>query len=94
MMDAAEAERAGLVSRVVPADKLMEEAFAAAEKIATMSRPAAEMAKRAINRAFETTLAEGMEVERDLFRSTFALEDRVEGMAAFVEKRKPQNKNR
>jgi enoyl-CoA hydratase len=94
MMDAAEAERAGLVSRVVPADKLMEEALAAAEKIATMSRPAAEMAKRAINRAFETTLAEGMEVERDLFRSTFALEDRVEGMAAFVEKRKPQNKNR
>jgi enoyl-CoA hydratase len=94
MMDAAEAERAGLVSRVVPADKLMEEALAAAEKIASMSRPAAEMAKRAINRAFETTLAEGMEVERDLFRSTFALEDRVEGMAAFVEKRKPQNKNR
>jgi enoyl-CoA hydratase len=94
MMDAAEAERAGLVSRVVPADKLMEEALAAAEKIASMSQPAAEMAKRAINRAFETTLAEGMEVERDLFRSTFALEDRVEGMAAFVEKRKPQNKNR
>jgi enoyl-CoA hydratase len=94
MMDAAEAERAGLVSRVVPADNLMEEALAAAEKIASMSQPAAEMAKRAINRAFETTLAEGMEVERDLFRSSFALEDRVEGMAAFIEKRKPQNKNR
>jgi enoyl-CoA hydratase len=94
MMDANEAERAGLVSRIVPADKLMEEALSAAEKIAAMSRPAAEMAKRAINRAFETTLAEGMEVERDLFRSSFALEDRVEGMAAFVEKRKPVNKNR
>jgi enoyl-CoA hydratase len=94
MMDANEAERAGLVSRIVSADKLMEEALSAAEKIASMSRPAAEMAKRAINRAFETTLTEGMEVERDLFRSTFALEDRVEGMAAFVEKRKPQNKNR
>jgi enoyl-CoA hydratase len=94
MMDAAEAERSGLVSRVVPADKLMEEALSAAEKIASMSRPAAAMAKQAINRAFETPLSEGMNVERNLFHSTFALEDRSEGMAAFIEKRKPVNKNR
>src|SRR5260221_1239021 len=94
MMDAAEAERSGLVSRVVPADKLMDEALAAAEKIASMSRPAAEMAKSAINRAFETPLTEGLNVERDLFHATFALEDRSEGMAAFIEKRKPVNRNR
>ena len=94
MMDAAEAERSGLVSRVVAADKLMEEALAAAEKIAGMSHPAAAMAKEAINRAFETPLSEGMNVERNLFHSTFALEDRSEGMAAFIEKRKPVNKNR
>jgi len=94
MMDAAEAERSGLVSRVVPADKLMPEALAIAEKIAAMSRPAAEMAKSAINRAFETPLSEGLNVERDLFHSTFALEDRSEGMAAFIEKRKPLNKNK
>ena len=94
MMDVNEAERSGLVSRIVPTDKLMDEALAAAEKIASMSRPAAEMAKLAVNRALETTLAEGMNVERDLFRATFALEDRSEGMAAFIEKRKPNNKNR
>src|ERR1700674_3734566 len=94
MMDAVEAERSGLVSRVVPADKLMDEALAMAEKIASMSRPAAEMAKSAINRAFETPLSEGLKVERDLFHATFALEDRSEGMAAFIEKRKPVNKNR
>jgi enoyl-CoA hydratase len=94
MMDAAEAERSGLVSRIVPVDKLMEEALAAAEKIAGMSRPAAAMAKEAINRAFETPLSEGMNVERNLFHSTFSLEDRSEGMAAFIEKRKPVNKNR
>ena len=94
MMDAAEAERSGLVSRVVAADKLMEEALSAAEKIASMSHPAAAMAKEAINRAFETPLSEGMNVERNLFHSTFALEDRSEGMAAFIEKRKPVNKNR
>jgi enoyl-CoA hydratase len=94
MMDAAEAERAGLVSRIVPSDKLMPEVMAMAEKIAAMSRPAAEMAKSAINRAFETPLAEGLNVERDLFRSTFALEDRSEGMAAFIDKRKPVNRNR
>ena len=94
MMDVAEAERAGLVSRVVPVDKLMDEAIAAAEKIASLSRPAVAIAKRAVNRALETSLAEGMSLERDLFRSTFALEDRAEGMAAFIEKRKPVNKNR
>ena len=94
MMDAAEAERSGLVSRVVPADKLMEEALSAAEKIASMSQPAAAMAKEAVNRAFETTLTEGISVERNLFHSTFALEDRSEGMAAFIEKRKPVNRNR
>ena len=94
MMDVNEAERSGLVSRIVPADKLMDETLATAEKIAAMSRPAAEMAKLAVNRALETTLAEGMNVERDLFRATFALEDRAEGMAAFIEKRKPNNRNR
>jgi enoyl-CoA hydratase len=94
MMDAAEAERSGLVSRVVPVDKLMEEAIAMAEKIAAMSRPVATMAKNAVNRAFETPLTEGLKVERDLFHATFALEDRSEGMAAFIEKRKPVNKNR
>ena len=94
MMDAAEAERSGLVSRVVPSDRLMEEALAMAEKIASMSQPAAAMAKSAINRAFETPLAGGLNVERDLFHATFALEDRAEGMAAFIEKRKPVNKNR
>src|SRR4030088_1423603 len=94
MMDAAEAERAGLVSRIVPADKLMDEALSAAEKIAAMSRPAAAMAKEAINRAFETPLSEGIKVERDLFHAAFALEDRAEGMAAFIEKRKAVNRNR
>jgi len=94
MMDAAEAERAGLVSRIVPADRLMDEAIAVAEKIASMSRPTAAIAKRAVNRALESPLAEGMEVERDLFRSTFALADRAEGMAAFIEKRPPSFKNR
>src|SRR5712672_2417022 len=75
MMDAAEAERSGLVSRIVPADRLMDEVMAAAEKIAAMSQPAAAMSKEAVNRAFETTLAEGLNVERDLFHATFALED-------------------
>src|SRR5580704_9153434 len=94
MMDAAEAERSGLVSRVVPADKLMDEVMTAAEKIAGLSRPAVAMAKEAINRAFETPLAEGLNVERNLFHATFALDDRAEGMAAFIEKRKPVNRNR
>jgi enoyl-CoA hydratase len=94
MMDAAEAERSGLVSRIVPVDKLMEEVLAMADKIAAMSRPAAAMAKSAVNRAFETPLTEGLKVERDLFHATFALEDRSEGMAAFIEKRTPAIKNR
>jgi enoyl-CoA hydratase len=94
MMDAQEAERAGLVSRVVPAGKLMEEAMAVAEKIASYSLPVAMMAKEAINRAYETTLAEGVRFERRLFHASFALEDQKEGMAAFVEKRKPKFKHR
>src|ERR1700739_2774358 len=94
MMDAAGAERSGLGSRGVPADRLMAEALEMAKKIAAMSQPAAAMAKSAINRAFETPLAEGMNVERNLFHSTFALGDRSEGMAAFIEKRKPGNRNR
>jgi len=94
MMDAAEAERCGLVSRVVPADKLVEEALSAAKKIASFSQPIAMMAKEAVNRAFETTLAEGVRFERRLFHSMFATEDQKEGMAAFIEKRKPAFKNR
>jgi enoyl-CoA hydratase len=94
MMDAAEAERSGLVSRIFPVDKLMEEALAMAEKIAGMSQPVAAMAKNAVNRALETSLAEGMNLEGDLFHATFALEDRSEGMAAFIEKRKPNFKHR
>ena len=94
MMDAAEAERAGLVSRIVPPDKLMEEAIAVAERIGRMSRPIAMMVKEAVNRAFETTLAEGVRFERRLFHSTFATEDQKEGMAAFVAKRQPDFKNR
>ena len=94
MMDAAEAERSGLVSRIFPADKLMDEVLAIANKIASMSRPVSIMAKAAVNRALETPLNEGMELEGDLFHSTFALEDRAEGMTAFLEKRPPQFKNR
>src|SRR5205085_47771 len=94
MMDAAEAERAGLVSRIVPPEKLMDEAVAVAERVAQMSRPIAMMVKESVNRAFETTLAEGVRFERRLFHSTFATEDQKEGMAAFVGKRKPAFKNR
>lgn len=94
MMDAAEAERCGLVSRVVAADKLVEEALAAAKKIASFSQPIAMMAKESVNRAYETTLAEGIRFERRLFHAMFASEDQKEGMAAFVEKRKPAFKNR
>src|SRR5450631_2796236 len=94
MMDAAEAERSGLVSRVVPAERLLDEALAAAEKIGEFSQPVVMMIKEAVNRAFETTLSEGMNVERNLFHATFALEDRAEGMAAFIEKRKAVNRNR
>ena len=93
-MDAQEAERAGLVSRVVPADKLQEEALAVAQKIASYSLPVAMMIKESINRAYETPLTEGVRTERRIFHSQFALEDQKEGMAAFVEKRKPTFKNR
>jgi enoyl-CoA hydratase len=93
MMDAAEAERAGLVSRVVPADKMMEEALAAAAVIASMSLPAVMMIKESVNRAYETTLAEGVTFERRLFHSTFATEDQKEGMKAFTEKRLPVFRN-
>jgi enoyl-CoA hydratase len=94
MMDAAEAERLGLVSRVVPADKLLEESIGVAQKIAELSMPIAMMVKESVNRAFETTLAEGVRFERRLFHSTFATEDRKEGMAAFIAKRKPVFRNR
>jgi len=94
MMDAAEAERAGLVSRIVPAEKLLEEALAAADKIAAFSLPAVMMAKEAVNRSFETTLAEGLRFEKRLFHSMFALDDQKEGMSAFVEKRKADFSNR
>jgi enoyl-CoA hydratase len=94
MMDAAEAERSGLVSRVVPAEKLVEEALAVAGRIASMSRPSVMIAKEAVNRAYETTLAEGVRFERRVFHSLFATEDQKEGMAAFVEKRKPNFRHR
>lgn len=94
MMDAAEAESSGLVARVVPADDLMEQALAAAGRIAELSRPSVMMAKEAINRAFETPLAEGLRFERRLFHALFATEDQKEGMAAFLEKRSPQFRNR
>jgi enoyl-CoA hydratase len=93
-MDAAEAERAGLVSRVVPAERLLEEAMAVAERIASYSLPVAMMAKEAINRAYETTLSEGIRFERRLFHACFALEDQKEGMAAFAGKRKPRFRHR
>jgi enoyl-CoA hydratase len=93
-MDAAEAERAGLVSRVVTVDKLMEETWKIAIKIASQSRPAVMMVKEAVNIAYETFLAEGLRFERRTFQSTFATEDLSEGMAAFSEKRKPIFKNR
>ena len=93
MMDAAEAERAGLVSRIVPADKLVEEALAAAIVIASMSLPTVMMIKESVNRAYESSLAEGVQYERRLFHSTFATEDQKEGMKALVEKRLPNFRN-
>ena len=89
MMDANEAERSGLVSRVVPADNLLDEAMKTATTIAALSRPSVLMAKEAVNRAYETTLAEGIKSERALFLSLFATEDKTEGMKAFIEKRDP-----
>ena len=88
MMDAEEAERAGLVSRLVPAEELLDEAMAVAEMIAKMSAPVVAMAKEAVGRSYEVTLSEGVRFERRLFQSTFATDDRKEGMAAFVEKRR------
>jgi enoyl-CoA hydratase len=94
MMDAAEAERSGLVSRVVPSGDLIEDALKTAAKIASLSLPAVMMTKEAVNRAYETTLAEGLRFERRVFQSMFALEDQKEGMAAFVEKRSAKFRNR
>jgi len=92
MMDAAEAERAGLVSRVVAADKMLEEALSAAAKIASQSTLAVMMNKELVDTAYETTLSTGVAVERRLFHSLFAFDDQKEGMAAFVDKRKPDFK--
>ncbi|GHC67331.1 enoyl-CoA hydratase [Streptomyces flavofungini] len=89
-MDAEEAERAGLVSRVVPATELLGEALAVAETVAGMSLPVAMMAKESVNRSFETTLTEGVRFERRLFHAVFATADQKEGMTAFTEKRKPE----
>jgi enoyl-CoA hydratase len=94
MMDAVEAERIGLVSRIIPAAELVPEAIRTAERIAALSRPIVMMAKEAVNRAQETSLAEGVRFERRLFHATFATEDRREGMTAFLEKRPPRFVNR
>jgi len=94
MMDAEEAERAGLVSRIVPLNELLDEVLKTAAKIAEFSLPIAMMTKEAVNRSYETTLAEGIRFERRLFHSMFASEDQTEGMTAFVEKRAPRFKNR
>jgi len=93
MMDADEANKCGLVSRVVAADKLLEEALKVADVVAAKSTVIAMMTKESVNRAFETTLAEGVRFERRVFHAMFATEDQKEGMAAFVEKRKPNFKN-
>ncbi len=94
MMDAEEAERSGLVSRIVPSADLINEAVKTAQKIADMSRPIAMMTKETVNRAYETTLSEGIRFERRVFHSMFAVEDQKEGMAAFVEKRKANFKHK
>ncbi|MGB0920160.1 MAG: enoyl-CoA hydratase [Alphaproteobacteria bacterium] len=94
MMDAEEAERSGLVSRIVPVDDLMDDVIKTAQKIADQSLPATMMTKEAVNRSYETTLAEGVRFERRLFHSMFAMDDKKEGMSAFVEKRKAQFTNR
>jgi enoyl-CoA hydratase len=93
MMDSAEAERAGLVSRIFPAEELVTETLAIAATIAAMSLPIAMMIKESVNRAYESTLAEGIQYERRLFHSTFATEDQKEGMKAFIEKRLPSFRN-
>ena len=94
MMDATEAEEAGLVARVIPAERLLEETLEAARIIAGYSLPVVMMIKESVNRAYESSLNEGLLFERRVFHSAFALEDQKEGMAAFVEKRKPAFKNR
>ena len=94
MMDAAEAEKSGLVARVIAAEQLMEETMKAAQTIAGYSLPVIMMIKESVNRAYESSLNEGLLFERRVFHSAFALEDQKEGMAAFVEKRKPAFKNR
>jgi enoyl-CoA hydratase len=94
MMDAAEAERSGLVARIVPAASLMEEAIKVAETIASMSLPSVLAAKEAVNAAFETSLAEGVRFERSIFHSLFATADQKEGMAAFIAKRPPKFENK
>jgi enoyl-CoA hydratase len=94
MMDAGEAERAGLVSRVVPAAELLDVALAAAETICAFSAPSVRMAKEAVNRSFEVPLTDGIALERHLFHSLFATEDKNEGMAAFLAKRKAEFKHR
>ena len=94
MMDAEEAERCGLVSRIVPAGELRAEAIRVAKQIAGFSRPITMLTKESVNRAYETTLSEGVRFERRVFHSVFAFEDQKEGMAAFAEKRKPVFKNR
>jgi enoyl-CoA hydratase len=94
MMDAEEAERCGMVSRIVPKGELREEAIRVAKQIAGFSRPIAMLIKESVNRAFETTLSEGIRFERRVFHSVFSTEDQKEGMAAFIEKRKPSFKNR
>jgi enoyl-CoA hydratase len=94
MMSAEEAERSGLVTRIVPVGDLLDDALKTAEKIAKMSRPLAMITKEAVNRAFEVPLAEGLRFERRMFHAIFATDDQKEGMGAFVEKRKPAFKNR
>ena len=94
MMDAEEAERSGLVSRIFTADNLLEETIKIATEIAGYSSPSVMLGKDAVNRAFETTLAEGVKYERSIFYSLFATEDQKEGMAAFAEKRKAEFKNK
>jgi len=94
MMDAEEAERSGLVSRIVPKDQLLEEAIKVATRISELSAPAVMIAKESVNRAYETTLAEGVRFERRIFHSTFSMADQKEGMQAFIDKRKPQFKNK
>ncbi len=93
LMDAEEAERAGLVSRIIPLDDLIGEAVKTAAKIAELSQPIVMMTKETVNRAYETTLSEGVRFERRVFQSMFACQDQAEGMKAFVEKRKPQFRN-